>query len=496
MSGQIKVEELPLEQHEDWQRSRSLYIWDPPAGLKQRLPSWYQIGLECCTDMKGNRIFSPIPLTFDGSSLREKVLRSRADATAYAWIAALGGRAICESKNESQQPLLSLDIAEFYQRYIRSRKEFLGETRELKRSFRACGADRAEYDDGHALTGRLGLGPNCAGRGWSSAEINDVGVRSAREGGISNPTPDQIYWRALFEAARSNPLRLNVAEVESIARQSLFAIAPGRGAVTHDQLQYIADIVATSLREVCSLPEDETAKWICDRKSNLLHRISKRRDLPMPKEQVKQVMLELGWKSFRLLADCVDTQMRAIRDAMSTPLNRFEADRYERNFLNNSSFCVPLIILHDRLDVLKDAIINYWNNRDDPDAVAVVQTMMYYFSVLVEYERSEDRRLKQQRGKKDHRVSVIKSHADAERAAASLTRTSDTLQEAAQFVFRELGYLRGLDYADIEIQNQGCWDDDPLELRVICLAPSIDKTVAIPLAQFIDIANRFRSELQ
>jgi hypothetical protein len=340
------------------------------------------------------------------------------------------------------------------------------------------------------------LGPNREGRGWTSAEIKDIGVRSAREGGVSNPTPDQIYWRALFEAARIDPLRLDQAEVESIARQSLFAIAPGKGSVTHDQLKYVADIVATSLREVCAHPEDETAKWISDRKSNLLRRISKRRDLPMPKEQVKPVMLELGWKSFRLMADCVDTQMRAIRDALSTPLNRFEADRYERSFLNNSSLCVPLIILHDRLDVLKDSILHYWNNRDDPDAVAVVQTMMYYFSVLIEYERSEDRRLKQQRGKKDHRARIIKSHADAERAAASLTKTSDTLEEAAHFVFQELGYLRGLDKAEIEIQNHGCWDDDPLELRVICSAHRFDKTITIGLAQFVDIAGRLRGELE
>jgi len=408
LNGRVEFEELSLADNQTDCRARYLCAWLPPYQLACRLPNWFDLKLECVLGADGVRRFTPARLSFSAATTHDSSLRLVSDATAFAWVAAMGGLLVLEDRGAARERIVTLQEARMYQFYIRHRQEFLGKTRRLGRAIQICSTGRSSPSDKHILPAGLGLCRDGSGRLWQATDVRSIGLRAARAKNVENAEPDRILWLALLEAARLNPHRLAVDDVRGLVRLSLFDVGSAEEKVTPEQLRYVTKHVRESLHERCIESEEQLQHWIEDPDSNLLHRISKRRDCTMSRSQVRAAILELGWRSIQLLGDCVDAQMRVFRDALPEPLTRVEARMFEMTYMRNPVFSLPLILLHDRLDVLKDAILYSWNNPDDPDAVAVIHTMMSYYAEMAGNRRNADRLYKQRMQFRNPRYAPIR----------------------------------------------------------------------------------------
>ena len=157
-------------------------------------------------------------------------------------------------------------------------------------------------------------------------------IERAKADGHENPTPNQILHYGLMAAAMQNPLVIRGRLTNKLVRMALFDLGPSTHKHKPEHLKYVATHVKESLREHSNDTTEEFNRSIEDPKSNLIHRISKRTDCRLDRQQVREALLELGWRSFRLLGQCVDTQMRTFRDAIrkSVGLGRLEDRRFQQ----------------------------------------------------------------------------------------------------------------------------------------------------------------------
>ena len=76
---------------------------------------------------------------------------------------------------------------------------------------------------------------------------------------------------------------------------------------------------------------------------------------------MREALLELGWRSFEAIGKAIDAQMRAIRNALTEPLTNTEDARFKQVFLAQRAFGnLPMLLLLDRFEFLKEAILRTW----------------------------------------------------------------------------------------------------------------------------------------
>ena len=259
-------------------------------------------------------------------------------------------------------------------------------------------------------------------------------------------------------------------------------------------LDYVVKHVTTSLKESCLGPPEKTDQWIEDSKSNLLHRISKCSDCTMDQSQVKAALLEIGWRSLRTIAKCVDAQMRLFRDALAEPLTRIENDLFEQTYLMNRWFDLPLIILHDRFGFLKEAIPEFWNDPEAPDALAVVHTMLHYYSQIIERRREADRLHKR------NRPEPTGTHFPSEQSLFESDIISSIAWKPTNFAAiavrtaGDLGYKCDFEGRQFEAGIVEDQNDDVISFRLICVDAGFDEIIVVERKEFEKSAMEYMDE--
>lgn len=258
---------------------------------------------------------------------------------------------------------------------------------------------------------------------------------------------------------------------------------------------YVAEQVKTSLRDHLADTTEEFNRWIEDPKANLIHRIQKRKGGPTDRQQVKEALLHLGWRSFDMLARCFDAQKRAFRESLPEPLTKSENAIFEHTYLAHPAFGgVPLAFLSDRLGFLKETILETWIYPGDKRAVAVVHTMMHYYSALASGRRAGDRRYKQ---KAKHKTRTSRVSRDESLVDDVPTEKEFSQQQVFKEAARRLATAAGFDceFEDAEWDAKlTAKDDTQLEICIYNPAHNFIETLCVSPEEFESIARKILEE--
>jgi hypothetical protein len=408
-SGTIEVEEIPPAL---WGKGPEVallakkysYTWHPPSRFTNHLPNRYALRFECWENKGGNRRISPCSLTMN-----------------FVLDASLAGQLIWEDRSESPQGwLLSHHEARLFNQFARARREYLGPTRCLFGALEVPKLVRADIDGPNILPDTLGLDEKGQGERWSAQRLVREGISATI--GAGPTSGEQIIRYGLLEAARLSPLQVESSQVPGLIRMAMFALGPDCDPVDKEGVAYVAGQVRASLRDHLYDTSDQFNLWITDLKSNLLHRIVKRRDCILSREQVRTALAELGWQSFLMIGQTIDAVMRAVREALPQPMDGIDNDVFEWTYLAIDRLGgISLVLLQDRLPFLKPAILAIWDLPGETGRVAVFYRMLNFYASIIEKRRQADRRYKQRarHRNEDGRPSVVGSYGTKEAQASS-----------------------------------------------------------------------------
>ena len=505
LNGAVEATEIPRR---DWPPSRTghfikrklLYRWVPPYQLTENLPAWYDLCLLCDVSNEGERRFSPVGKELLDVLPPSEGLRYVAGTPGLAMVASLGGHAILVDRDEIEEDLpLTYDEMRLFFQYVGHLREHLGDTAKLGRVLNVCAGGRADRGTRDILPDDLGLDMDGEGTRWGLSKLREEGLQGASAAGHTNPTPDQILRHGLLAAATRNPLDVRTGETRSLVRMMLFDLGPRAEEVKPKHVTYVARQVKNSLQDHRNDTTEEFREWIRDPKSNLIHRIAKRKDCSLDRRQVRKALLELGWRSLEMLGRCIDMQMRAFRAAFPEPLSGADNALFEQIYLSHPAFGnLPLLLLHSRFDFLREAILRTWDLRQDRRAVAIVHSMMYYYSVIVGNRRASDRRYKRRAKRKTRtgRVSRDEVLSD-DTLPPEDSRSPGIFEEAA----RRLAIAQGFDcdFGDEEWCAKLLGDAERVKRGVVgfsifCPALKFDETVYVPRKEFESVAKEVVAE--
>lgn len=467
---------------------RATCDWQPPYQLSCQLPDWFQLRLQCIIRPDGFRIFTPIEALTARSERSDLGLRYIEQLGGLVAVAAAGGATILEDQGIApKEQCLTFRTAWLMQEHTRHRREFIGDSRQLLNELRICAGARREHSQNSILPCDFGITANGLGRHWSLADVRRAGLEAARLKGIESPQHLDIVRLGLLEGAKLRPLRLTKSELRSILRQSLFVPTT---TVSRSQLAYVADRILTNLDDAIDDDDPDALKrWIEDRDSSQPRMIEKLLDCKMDRDQVRAAIVELGWRATVMVAECIDAQFQVFRNALSEPLSPAENLLFEQTFLMNRWFFLPLAMLHDRLEFLREAILDLWTNPDDRDAVGVVQGLLYAYSSMIENRREADRRIKRISGSAGHEVSgLAEGYVDQCAISSSSVWSPTKFAEIAVRVAESVGH--SCDFGDSQFEAHLSEFQQPqrVSFRLICADMSFDTTIDVCESHFEECA--------
>jgi hypothetical protein len=494
LNGHVEITELPRIDGPVRQliSKRLLYRWEPPFQLRVELPDWFTIALECWVGNDGTRRFSLpdsslVPPDDSGAGLRHI-----STAPGLAGVASIGGhRLLIDRGNVGRGILLGYDEARIIIQYTRHLREYLGGTIKFERGLNVCREEQYVSGAKTILPHDLGLDGRGIGDVWGLSRLREEGLHEAQADGIKDPSPAEIVRYGLLVAAKRNPLYLNQKEAAQFTRLALFAL-PDSSKPSPRQLAYVADRACQSLQKHLNDSNEEFGCWIKDDKSDLIRSISKSPSCRWSRSQVRRALLELGWRALQSMGKCIDLQMRSFRDVFPQPLTPQENRFYAQSFLANPLFGgLPLVLIHERLTFLKEAILEVWNSQSDRESIAVVHQMMNYYSVLTGNRRAADRLYKRRVTAKTLGGSLRSKSPKS--ASCFAPREPSELEETCE-IARRLAIARGCDlrFGERKWEANLSVVDDRVSIVVKPCGSDRDEYFDIPIEEFVVVARKVR----
>jgi hypothetical protein len=350
------------------------------------------------------------------------------------------------------------------------------------------GVERRGLERRDILPERIGFDRDERGRRWTVTELLKQGRAHAVAAGVRAPGKAKCIAAGLLVAAHRNPLdpsSLTEPEGRGLVRLTLFDLGP-----VADKLGEAAKLAVTErlLAAIERHKDDDTetfARWFFEDRANLIHQIAKQRKGggPMPREDVRQVFLELVFDSYTYVANCIFRLMQAFLEALPSPLNDAERARFEAIYFNQPYFGgLPLILLRDRFAFLEEAIIDVFDDPAGSQRVGVLLRLMQYYWEMVTVRRQVDRDYKKQshhrnaKGQIGRTCELNNGFADEPKAPPD-----DPFQQIADRLCEDRGIT-------CPCGASGSWrarlapggaDDDPIRIDLECPGCHHVKTIEI-----------------
>jgi hypothetical protein len=228
-----------------------------------------------------------------------------------------------------------------------------------------------------------------------------AGKDAAEAAGIAKPnTSDKITY-GLYSLAKQFPARCAPNTCDALLRLALFDLDWQASRVDDDLLAAVEERLIAALKSHIDDDRTKFEKWFRGAGSSLIQQIAKQVKAeggPLPREQVMSAMLELGWRSYGYVAQCVGTQMHFFRMALPSPLNDRETKLFDLIYQPQPFFAnLPLLLLGPRLTLLKPAILEIMSGSGDEDIVGAIHRLLMLHSSLSMTIRKEDRARKSSR---------------------------------------------------------------------------------------------------
>lgn len=365
-------------------RRMQLYRWVPARDMFKELPQGFRIELLCASSSDGIRRFVPC----DGY---EQFISE----------CFTGGLAILDrSQSLSPEQRSSYRASFLLFQKIRRSKSHLMRRFHWSRDLFVRPAGRVDQDESTVLPPELGLNADETGSPWSIAALRRAGHTAAEKCGHNDPTAEVAIQYGLYEAARMNPRACPLESLDELIRDSLFDDPPLdelKESVSTDIEARLCD----ALNQHLSDDADEFDAWFFGPRSGFINQLAKQRRCPSGAVQpdvVKTLLLKLGWQSYRAVSDCFELQMRCFEYSLPEPLFGVEREQFRTTFraqpwLGN----YPLLLLAERLSLLKLAILDIWESGLSDESIGVVQRLLTIYGWMTRLRRRADRRFKKRK---------------------------------------------------------------------------------------------------
>jgi len=255
---------------------------------------------------------------------------------------------------------------------------------------------------GRGATGRrtvlpenLGIPYSEEGEPWSITRLQTEGELLAKENGVENPNRQETLNYGFYAAAKASPIRITESkEIESLIRIALYNeqnTVPCDPECQH----WIEDRILAALEKHQHDSQEEFDNWFSGPKNSFLTQISKQK-CPFGKlnnDMIRWALLELGWKAYHYVGNCIHMQMRCFQNALPSPLNESERNIFEMAYMKQDYLGdFPLLLLKERLPFLTAPMLSVLSGDDDFDFVGTIHRLLYYYSDMTDIRRDADRR--------------------------------------------------------------------------------------------------------
>jgi hypothetical protein len=363
---------------------RLRFTWRPPQALYEQLPAGFELALQCVTGPDRARRFYPLH-SFEGF-------------LAQAW---LGGLAVLwQRQNLGGEELNSYRAMRFLLLRVRRMAEHFRHRFDSSRDLTVVPSGRTEPGDRDVLPEDLGLDARGRGQRWGVKELILRGEAQARQAGYPQPTIAQAIHHALIEAARRNPLPAPEEKVRALVRSALFDVDWAEGP-DPALVELVTERLLTALRPHLTDATHDFEKWFLGPKNSLVHQLARQRRSPggvLEEDEVRRVLLHLGWQAYEFAGNCVHAQMRTFQNALPGPLSErerlyFEHMHLRQPYLGN----LPLVLLAPRFGFVKELLWELWEGLPDQAQVPVLYRLLDWYATMAARRRQADRLIKRGR---------------------------------------------------------------------------------------------------
>jgi hypothetical protein len=362
----------------------TLYRWRPAAELADDLPADYTLELYALTEPGGTRRFRPV------GDFMELIVKAYPAGLAI----------LTRLRGLTDEARFSYRVMSLFFQQARRLREYLGRTFAGPEDLRLTPSVRLDRHDRDVLPASLGLDARGRGRRWSIQDLLEQGRQLA----VGEADPESLVRRGLWEAARRDPLplaRLTPAQIRSVVRQGLFDPGPCT-AVRKDAglKERVQGRLLRALEGHRDDPPDCFERWFFENVDTIVGQVAKQKKDggPIPREQVRQMLLETVADSWDYLGGCLCLALQAFAQALPDPLSGpefadFAALYHSQDYLGG----VPLALLHARFPFLREAIGALLQQPSDPDTRGALLRLLAYYAEMVMKRREGDREYKRRR---------------------------------------------------------------------------------------------------
>lgn len=419
--GSVTVEPLAPSRGSVGRVQTARYTWRPPPGAAAELPPDFALAFDCLAGPDGVRRFAP------GGPVPAFVVR-----------AALGGYALLATRpGLTPEQRFSYHATRLVFQKAAGLREHLDRTFARESDLYVTRAGQAGGDEGHVLPADLGLDAGGRGTPWGPRDVIANGRDEALAAGHPDPDPAACIRLGLLAAARRNPLdpaAVSEAGGLGLVRLALFDLGPAPGSVDGTVADTVEARLCAALERHAGDDTESFSRWFFGSPDDLAHAIAKQKKGggPVPREVVRQALLELVFRSYRYVGDCVHLQATAFARALPDPLTAGERAIFGSLYRKQPYLGgLPLVLLHDRFAFLREAILDVWADPLDAGRVGTLLRLLEYYGVMVGKRREADRRYKARSQHRNERGRVGRElELDPDRDAAP-GPTADRFQEIA-----------------------------------------------------------------
>jgi hypothetical protein len=181
---------------------------------------------------------------------------------------------------------------------------------------------------------------------------------------------------------------------------ALFSVGPAVDPIDEETGQIVQQEIADVISE--NLDSSEAFKrFLSDCRGDLVHRLAKRRPRnrrELSRDQVRQILLDVGWDTCRLAAQCIEVQMREFCASLEQPLRSSSLRSFKLLYYRQASLGgLPLIMLRPRLRFFGSAFTEVLETGGTPSSMAVLYRLIDYYSQMMEKRRADDREYQRRR---------------------------------------------------------------------------------------------------
>ncbi len=462
--GSISISEIPRNEWPDSKnnnavRRRFRYSWELPYQIVCQLPPEFGgISFEVSVDKVGQRRFAPVGGT----------------GPFVAWGGMVGQLMLEDRGEELEADGLTLNELRLVSRYLRHLREHIGSTPKLAAALHIVRngrlSDSTECRD--ILPDDIGLDASGGGDRWSLQRFTDEGRREAITNGITNPTPHDVLTYGLLAASRVAPVACRPNEILPLLRLAVYSLGPSESQLGPEQHAYLVGRLKVELAKHLDDTTAEFDQWAADPKSDLIRSMTRRKNCPVTRDQVRRGLVDTGLRWLTAQAHCIDVAMHAFEGVLPQALQGYERELFTILYRGDNRLAgLPLVLLHERFDFCRPAILPIWNDPSSQESFDVFYRYLLSFAEVLSKRRTAD-----SRRKSEIRVRPVEQTGDSHEVLRSVLQS--VVEEATDLD------LEGEEWDLADIREHG----DAHTFRVICPKYGIDEELTFTREQLRDMA--------